>query len=140
MHDRVETTGLERLRFLAKQAVIGDVAGHDDDLFFDVAIELVAEMLAQRAEHGRVENLAAEAADATSPVAANQQIDALDFGMPSQEYREEDLAQKSGRAGQQDAAVFAAPARARGMSRRQLARCVCRCYSTSAITSGGRCR
>ena len=106
VHDGVQTAGLERLGFFAEEAVIGDVAGNDDDLFFDVAIELVAEVLAQRAEHGRVENLAAEAAGAAAPVAANEQIDALDFGMPSQEDREEHLAQESGRAGQQDATVF----------------------------------
>ena len=52
MDDRVEAAGLERLRFFAEQAVIGDVAGNDDDLFLDVAIELRAEMLAQRRKHG----------------------------------------------------------------------------------------
>ncbi len=71
MHDRVENARLERLRFFAEQAVIGNVAGNDDDLFFDVAIELVAQMFSQRCEHRRVENLAAKAADAAAPVAAN---------------------------------------------------------------------
>ena len=51
MHDRVEAARLERLRFFAEQAVVGDVAGNDDDLFFDVAIELLAEMFAQRRKH-----------------------------------------------------------------------------------------
>jgi hypothetical protein len=49
--DRVETARLERLGFFAEQTVVGDVAGNDDDLFFDIAIELRAEMFAQRRKH-----------------------------------------------------------------------------------------
>ncbi len=106
MHDRVDTAWLERLRFFAEQAVVGDVAGNDDDLFLDVTIELFAEMLPQRRKHRRVENLAPKAADAATPIAANQKIDALDLGMPSQQDREEHLAEKSGRARQQYATTL----------------------------------
>src|SRR5208282_1890045 len=49
--DRVEAARLERLRFFAEQTVIGDVARNDDGLFLDIAIELRAEMFAQRRKH-----------------------------------------------------------------------------------------
>src|SRR3984957_13559761 len=106
MHDCVQAARLERLRFFGEQTLGGNVAGNDDDLFFDVVIELGAEMFAQRRKHRRVENLAAKPAEAAAPVAAYQQIDALDLRMPSQQDREEHLAEKSGRASQQDAAAL----------------------------------
>src|SRR5580692_2702280 len=106
MHDRVETARLERLRFLAEQTLVGDVAGNDDDLFFNVAIELIAEMFPQRRKHWRVENLATKAADTAAPVAANQQVHALDLRMPSQQDREEHLAEESCGARQQDATAL----------------------------------
>ena len=104
MHHRVDRAAARRLA-LGDQVVLGDVAAEHGKFFLDVAVEAVAKVLAQRTEHGRIENFAAQAAEREAAVAADQQVDALDLGMPAQEQREEDLAEKAGRAGQQDAAV-----------------------------------
>ena len=106
MYNGVEAARLERLASSASRPFVGDVAGDNDNLFFDVMIEPVAEMFAQRGEYRRVENLAAKTAIAAAPVAANQQVDAVELGMPSQEDREERFAKKSCRAGQQDATAL----------------------------------
>src|SRR5260370_26023642 len=63
-------------------------------------------MFAQWRKYRRVENLTEEAADTAPPVASNQQIHALDLGMPSQQNREKYFAEKSRRARQQDATAL----------------------------------
>ena len=104
MHHRVDRAARRRFA-LGDQVVLGDVAAEHGELFLDVTVEAIAKILAQGTEHGRVQNFAAQAAEREAAVATDEQVDALDLGMPAQEQREEDLAEKAGRAGQQDAAV-----------------------------------
>ncbi len=104
VHHRVDRAAARRLA-LGDQVVLGDVAAEHGKFFLDVTVEAIAQVLAQRTEHGRVENFAAQAAQAEAPVATDEQVDAVDLGMPAQEQREEDFAEKAGCTGQQDAAV-----------------------------------
>src|SRR5690349_21465602 len=103
MHHRVEYSRLERLRFVAEQSRISDIARHYDDLFFDVRVEIRAKMRPHWRHRRRVENLAPVAADRAPPIAADQQIDLFDFRMPPKQHREKNFAEKSGRTGHQDA-------------------------------------
>ncbi len=105
MHDRIERAALDRIDAVADETLDGDVAGDDDDFFFDEFVEAGAELLPQRTHHRRVEHLAPKAIEAGFPVASDQQINALDFRMPSEQQVEKNLAEKSGRAGQQDGAL-----------------------------------
>ena len=104
MHHRVDLAAAGRFAF-GDQVVFGDVAAEHGEFFVDVAVEAVAQMFAQGTEYGRIENFAAQATKREAPVAADEQIDAFDLRMPAQEQREEDLAEKAGRAGEQDAAA-----------------------------------
>ena len=105
MHDRIESAALDRIDAVADESFDGDVAGDDDNFLFDEFVEARAELIAQRPHHRRIEHLAPKAVEAGFLVAANQQIDALDFRMPPEQQVEENLAEKSGRAGQQDGAL-----------------------------------
>ena len=98
-------SALDRIAAVADEAIDGDVAGNDDDFFFDEFVEARAELLAQRSHHWRIQNLAPKAVEAGFFVAADQQIDALDFRMPLEQQIEENLAEESGRAGQQNGAL-----------------------------------
>jgi len=90
---------------VADETLDGDVAGNDNDFLFDEFGEARAELFAQRRHHGRVEHLATKTVEAGFFIAANQQVDALHFGMPAEQEVEKNLAQESGRAGQHDGAL-----------------------------------
>src|SRR5581483_9111137 len=96
VNHRVEAVALEWLRAVVQQAGMGNVAGNDRDLVLDIAIEARAEMLAQRSHHRRIENLAPKTVQAGAFVAADEEIDSLDFGMMPEHQVQKDLAEKSG--------------------------------------------
>jgi hypothetical protein len=104
VHDRVDAAALEWLHAFGEQAGLCDIAGNDSDAAFDICLEARAEMLADGRHHGRLQHLAPEAVVGGAMVAADEQVDAVYLGMPSQEQRKEHLAEKSGRAGEQDPA------------------------------------
>jgi hypothetical protein len=105
VNHRVERAALNRIGTVGNRAFDSNIAGDDFNFAFDKALEARAEMLAQRPHHGRIKHLAAEAIQARTFVAADQQVDTVEFGMPSEEQVEKDLAEKAGCAGQQDGAL-----------------------------------
>ena len=72
MDHRVERAVAQQLGVVGDEIGFRDIAGDHRDPLLDVAIEARAEMLAQRAQRRRVENLAPETVEARFAIAANQ--------------------------------------------------------------------